>query len=129
MPFNKPGQRPQNGLTNLKNEDLPADGTKTKWQILWAGTHDELGQDNKYSYAALLKVQKVGSAIKRMWPLSEKNPCLETMINEFPQNEKEWHGREILLFIHEQDVTEKKFIRVEVLPVETSTTKKEKEKK
>lgn len=122
MAFGQTGTRPQNGLTNLKNEDLPADGTKVKFQILWAGTHAELGMDNKYNYAGLLKIQKVGSGLRRMWPLSENNPSFGILTEELPKNEKEWIGRELNLFIHEQEITEKKFIRCEVLPKEPAAT-------
>lgn len=102
----------RNGLPFLKSDSLTTD--KQKFEILWAGTHDDIGMQNKYNAALIMKVKKANGDAKYLLSLNEDSPVLKTLDENLGSEEAEWKGKMIFLFNEVHEVTEQKFMRCEV---------------
>lgn len=115
-----------NGLEFLGVKHLTDDkgSESSKFEIVWAGTPEAAGINNKFKAPVAVKVQRVSSGVRYWWTLTENNPNLDTLCDEMGDEEKEWFGRHILIHTFTEQPSEKKFVRCEILAKQAAAAKK-----
>lgn len=111
----------RNGLDFLKVDHLTTD--KQIFVILWAGTHEDAGMQNKYNAELLLKVQKENGGAKWLLSLNPDAPVLKSLDAGFGHDETQWKDRKIYLFNEIHPVTDAKYMRCETIEMGGSPAK------
>lgn len=106
------GGRKNNGLPFLDIPDLNKD--KKRCVILWAGDPREAGNFQDWARVSV-KIEAIESKTKRIWTLGETNPSMDVLVTGLGEDAEGWKGREVFLWLEEDVVTEKKYIRIEVI--------------
>lgn len=107
-----------NGLEFLGIKHLTDDkgNVSSEFVIVWAGTPEAAGINNKFNAVVAAKVQRVSSGVRYWWTLVDGNPNLDTLCDEMGEDEKKWENRHLLIFTYTEQPSEKKFMRSEILP-------------
>lgn len=114
-----------NGLEFLGVKHLTDDkgNVSSEFEIIWAGTPEAAGINNKFNAVVAVKVERVTSKIRYWWTLVDENPNLDTLCDEMTDDEKKWEKRRLLIHTFTEQPSEKKYVRCEVLPVKAEEKK------
>lgn len=88
----------------------------SKFKILWAGTPEAAGVNNRFNATVAVKVERVASHQRYWWMLSDENPNLEFLLDNIGDDTEKWVGSELLLFVYIEMPSEKRYIQAETAP-------------
>lgn len=105
-----------NGLEYLgiKHLNDNKDSEASRFKILWAGTPEAAGVQNKYEVTAAVKVERISSHQRYWWMLSSENPNLDFLLDNIGEDTEHWVSKELLIFVYVEMPSEKKFVRAEM---------------